>query len=204
VSSTCSGETVGALTTTYNDLEQTGPHTCDALNPHPSQFMTDSNEVTIPGTTFTYDSPDLTTYWQSINTIAAVGEDAVPQWIMFDLQQPFLIRSVRLIFISPHVVSATSDSDMRPLAMCIERQTVTDPTAPWDPLRYYADDCSAFPAVPELIFDPQNPVASENSPVIAYCEERYYATNAETYSGWGFGRQEVSITHSLFDLKWCY
>ena len=194
VSSTCG---TGGITSYTIDALLLNPtvYQCDASNDtikHPKEFMVDVSTETVAlhgNAPVDYSNPNAKTYWQSENSRTETnGVPSAPreEWIVLNLTEPFLIRYIRIIYVSPHIDSATSTSDMRPKALCIERKRFLD-DAEWLPLRYYAENCpQAFPTVSHQT---GAQVLGSTTPV---CIQSYFATDRTTDVGYGYGRQEVS------------
>ena len=192
VSSTCG--TPDGTTTPYRKSAATLDFTdfyCNATYPRPKELMHDhQNEKVLD---FEYENPKLSTYWQSENAISGLGALAAEEWVVVNMTEAFLVRYIRAVFISPHIDSPTDDSDMRPLAMAIERQAT--PGTEWEPWRFYAIDCLAyFGQVPWQPLDGSGPTYDALTPV---CQTRYYAGSTPV-TGWGFGRQEVSRRYDTY------
>ena len=203
VSTTCGTSGITYYTKDASLLETT-QYACDATNDtikHPKEYMTDTSteSVAFQGNapeTMAY--PKSSTYWQSENSRTEVG--GVPsspkiEWITLNLTDPFLIRYIRIIYVSPHIDSATSKSDMRPNALCFERKRFQTDTE-WMPMRYYAKNCTK--SFPTVAYQANGQVFSSTTPV---CIQSYYATDRNTDVGYGYGRQEVSKPQHLCFLK---
>ena len=192
VSSTCGTDGITEYTKSALLLDDT-LYQCDASNDtikHPMEYMVDTSTETVTlkgGSAVEYENPNAQTYWQSQLSITTIGGTASTEWILLNLTDTFLIRYIRLIFVSPHVNSATSKSDHRPKSLCIEHKlSIND--AEWLPWRYYAENCESFPSVAHQKGD------QELSSVIPVCIQSYYAGDSGTDVGYGYGRQEVSNT----------
>lgn len=124
----------------------------------------------LPG--FTVNTPDLTTYWQSKNTVASSSFQPRQESITLSLTDPFFIAVVEVKFIAPHYATDTADViDTRPVVMAIEKQTRKN--GPWVPLRYFAQNCRRyFPQVPRF--------GSIRNFLIATCAEKYYGGDLST------------------------
>ena len=187
VATTCG--TPAGTTTVYRKSSATLDLTdfyCNATYPHPKELMSDHQNAQVLD--FMFENPKLSTYWQSQNTIDVLGRTPTVEYIIFNLTEPFLIRFIRAIFISPHILSPTDNSDMRPIAMVIEKKFT--PASSWEPLRYYAENCYFYFGTSVLWqkLDGTGPSYDAKTPV---CEEVYYSGDATTFTGWGYGRQEV-------------
>lgn len=168
---------------------------CDDSNSsarHPPEFMIDTSQETValqPDAPVTYSNPNAQTYWQSDNSRTetdGVASAPTEEWILLNLTDPFLVRYIRIIYVSPHIDSETSRSDMRPKAMCIERRaSLNDPD--WQPWRYYAEDCAE--AFPNVVYQNGGITTPATTPV---CIQSYYAGDSNTDVNYGYGRQEVS------------
>ena len=194
VSSTCGSNGVTTYTKSVLLLDNT-IFQCDATNDtikHPKEYMVDTvtEQITLTAGSapVSYESPNAITYWQSDNSITENnGVPSAPEieWIVLNLTDPFLIRYIRIVYVSPHITGEDAVSDMRPKAICIERKMNQD-DAEWLPWRYYAEDCpTAFLTVSHQTGNQATPATT------AVCIQKYYATDSSTYIGTGFGRQEV-------------
>ena len=187
VSSTC------GPTTSYRKSSLTFDDTlyyCWANNnTHPAINMLDRSTQAFEN--FQLVNPQLQSYWMSDTTIVLAGSPPQQQIVLFNLTDSFLIRYIRVIFISPHIVNDNDNSDMRPRAMVFEKYNSVGNK--WDPLRYYAINCTTnFPGVFIQSVDGTGPSYEAN---IAVCMEKYYGGDTRTYTGWGYGRQEVNPLH---------
>ena len=141
---------------------------CNSTSDHMADYMLDKTQITILD--FTFQNPNFTTYWQSENTIQSPGGMADPQFVTFNMTDVFLVRNIRVIFISPHDNLLGSTADMRPLATVVE--TKASPSAQWRPLRYFARNCSAtFPRIPQQRVDGTGP---QYDSLTAVCIESYF------------------------------
>ncbi len=156
---------------------------------HPASGMLDrANLVAGINDEFTYQNPELLSHWQSENTFSGAQMIPTEQWVVANFSDPFLIRTIRLIFVSPFINDATSIIDMRPRAMYLQKKTLNTDEE-WQPIRYYSEDCSRdFPEVTEHFLDDLEPDYAGN---VVVCERRYFAGDTDTHTGWGHGRQEV-------------
>ena len=155
---------------------------CNATFPHGQELMYDRIQKTEYLT-----EGDLTTYWQSDNAILKLDGVPVEKSVTLELGDKFLLRYFSVVFISPFITSSSDNSDMRPLAMIFEKKS--EVTSQWEPLRFYADNCARhFPGVNIQYLNGTGPDFPATE---AVCIERYYGGDASTFTGWGFGRQEV-------------
>lgn len=189
---TVSSECGGNGTDTYTPYRMTAQSldltdfNCTA-GAHPGTDMADTlTDSSIQD--FTFENPVLQTYWQSENSLASLDADPTTEYVCVNFTDVFLVRYFRAIFVAPEVTSATVMYDTRPRAMLISRRAATDQDlTPW---RYYAEDCSmSFPDILEENVDGTGTLYPSTTPV---CIQKYYARDVETYSGWGYGRQQVS------------
>ena len=194
VSSTCGSNGVTTYTKSVLLLDNT-QFQCDATNDtskHPKEYMVDTvtEQITLTAGSapVSYETANAITYWQSDNSITdnnGVPSDPEIEWLVLNLTDPFLIRYIRIVYVSPHVTGEDAVSDMRPKAICIERKMNQD-DAEWLPWRYYAEDCAdVFPTVSLQTGNQEFPATT------AVCIQKYYATDRSTGIGIGFGRQEV-------------
>lgn len=142
-SSTCgtNGTTTIYRKVTQNNVVDSTEYFCNATNPHPQDFMADLKKIDVLNITF--DSPALSTYWQSDNT-AVNNAVQTPVYIVVNLTDPFLIRFIRVIFVAPHVLDTDLKADSRPRAMAIDM--IVEGDSNWQPRRYYAQSCpTSFP-----------------------------------------------------------
>lgn len=191
VSSTCGPTTEYRKSSlTFNDTD----FFCWANNnSHPAINMLDRTSV--PFENFQSINPQLQSYWQSDNTIVIAGATPTAQSVSYNMTDNFLIRYIRVIFLSPHIFRENDNSDMRPRAMVFEKYNAS--TNAWEALRYYAANCTiSFPGVPKQNVDGTGPSYEAQ---VAVCMEKYYGLDTKTYSGWGFGRQEVSLLVYFMD-----
>ena len=162
--------------------------TTNAGSRHPQDFMIDfrTPEIIIQdGEEIEKENPNLLTYWQSKNMIAVDGGDITSQYVELQLGALFLIRSIRIIFPSPHV-DAGIVSDMRPTATLFERKTVvgSDTYVPW---RYFAEDCAvSFNGVP-ILEDGDTPPINQ-----AVCVQKFYPGDVDTQTNYDWSGQAVS------------
>ena len=209
-SSTC-GESGDTLYRMHSGLHGDRDDFTCSIGAHTVTFLSDRTPESIegpdPGTVYTYDNPTLLTYWQSSNTIVeSAGVNSPPEEvsIVINLRDPLLIRYLRLIFVAPHVNSASTDEniDMRPKAMAIERQAT--PGSAFEPWRVFAEDCASVTSYAGTVYANMPIVRYTDEiigiehyvPEIPFCEEKFYAMNSATYTGWGFGRQQVNHCES--------
>jgi len=135
------------------------------------------------------DTPNLTTYWQSMNTIQQIGGFPTPQTIVVTLDDIFLIRQVKLVFIAPFSRQRDVNFDMRPQALSIFRRSRVS-GVDWEPWCYYSVNCAQyFPGVIEQRLEGSVPSFSAVTPV---CKQRYYTGDVATNARTGYGLQEVS------------
>ena len=131
VSSMCGSNGVTTYTKSVLLLDNT-QFQCDATNDtskHPKEYMVDTvtEQITLTAGSapVSYETANAITYWQSDNSITdnnGVPSDPEIEWIVLNLTDPFLIRYIRIVYVSPHVTGEDAVSDMRPKAICIERK----------------------------------------------------------------------------------
>lgn len=186
VSSTCGS---AGQTTFYRKAESTLDDSvlyCNASSPHPKELMYDKGQdIAIPD--FSYEDPKLRTYWQSENCIASLSAAPTEQFIELNLTDRFLIRRIRVIFLSPGIDYEGDNSDLRPLGMVIERSLGDGGV--WQPWRYYADSCAL--RFGGAIYEAVDGSTPDYGWEKAVCRQTYYGGDVATHSGWGYGRQEV-------------
>ena len=143
--------------------------------------------------------PQFSTFWQSENTLSSAAPGGVPttEYIILNLTDVFLIRGIKLIFVSPD----GSSSDMRPRATQIKG---LNSQGVWQTWVYYADDCRArYPTittqpmpgyVPPFIYPPKGPA----------CLQNYYSGDTSTIqNGIPLNGQSVSYNciHIIYHLS---
>lgn len=176
VSSTC-----GDPNSTYYAYPDTLSTANCTLGMHPKELMLDTSPSSFGNLTFMY--PILSTYWQSQNSIKFVNGTVTPQYVVVNFTDTYLIYSISIVFASPNpVVSQSSVTDMRPLAMQI--QSWSNDTNSWMTWRMFADNCAnRYPG--SLV------AGTSYSPLDTVCMEKFYSGDESTISRSGTGLQEV-------------
>lgn len=166
VSSTCGDGSTPTGSEPYRSLAPTDGtnYTCLTSN-HTKALMTD-DVVGMTG------QPDLTTYWQSPNTVMTQGGAPVAQTVVVNLTDVFLITGIMVYFIAPNGPQNGLVTDARPKEMLIEKWDQSSGT--WVKLRAFAENCIAFPNLPVL------QASSAGTPTVAYCTQAYYAGHEDT------------------------
>lgn len=154
---------------------------------HPKEYAVDftSENINFGNITDVLENPNAQTYFQTDNAVSVSGGLPSEQWMVLNLTDSFRIQVIRIIFAAPHMNS--TDADMRPKALCLERKPVADEDTPWEPWIYYAESCrDSFPL----------PIPHQTSPgqfpdKLAVCVESYFGGDVATGGGYGEGLQEV-------------
>ncbi len=159
---------------------------CNATDVPKIEYMLDTTSFELKNIFF--ENPIYETYWQSKNAITVFGGSVTEEWLLVNVSESFLIRSIKASFIAPLLTDAEKQArpyDMRPMSTAIEYQTV--PGGPWLAWRYYAEDCAT--AFPEVIIQPSVGPNYEATEVV--CKQTYFAGDSTTYTGSTAGVQEV-------------
>lgn len=129
--------------------------------------------------------------------------DVVVYFEQLDLHDEFLIRNIRVVFVSPSASRDDKTADMRPRAVKVEvrrgqgqgqsgNESSVGEAETWTAWRYYSADCSTyFPGVTEQVLDDERKSPSEAATSVV-CMRKYFAGDSTTQINDGYGLQEVA------------
>lgn len=117
--------------------------------------------------------------------------------VQLDFHDEFLIRSIRVVFVSPGA-KEDSSTDMRPMAIEFQARRLDEDATyrqpqDWQTWRCYAVNCTRyFPNVTHVSVNQYDAGLTSDGATIPACIEKYYAGDLSTNGHYGWGLQEVS------------